>query len=145
MPIELSQALKSIEGFSALDEASLQQLLPFASMRTVRVGETVFCQGEPSPFFFGVISGEVVIQQVSKDGRLPAKVLAVVGPGGPFGESSIFEKTVRVAMATANKDGKLVAIRGSEFRKWMHRNPETAQPLLLALLKTSLLLQKPLE
>ncbi len=138
MSSELIQALKSLHGFNALEEGVLDQLLPFVSMRGVRVGETVFCQGEPSPYCFGVLSGEVVIQHVSKDSRFPPKVLAVVGPGGLFGESSIFEETLRVAMATANKNGKLLAIRGSEFRKWMQMHPETAQPLLLALLKTSL-------
>src|ERR1019366_2415932 len=138
MSSELRQALKSLHGFNVLDENALDQMLPFVSMRAVRIGETVFCQGEPSPYCFGVVSGEIIIQHVSKDSRFPSKVLAVVGSGGLFGESSIFEDTLRVAMATANKDGKLLAIRGSEFRKWMQMHPDTAQPLLLALLKTSL-------
>jgi CRP-like cAMP-binding protein len=138
MSSELKEDLKSLHGFNVLDENALDQMLPFVSMRAVRIGETVFCQGEPSPYCFGVVSGEIIIQHVSKDSRFPSKVLAVVGSGGLFGESSIFEDTLRVAMATANKDGKLLAIRGSEFRKWMQRHPETAQPLLLALLKTSL-------
>src|ERR1700690_4058813 len=110
MSSDIRQALKSLQGFNALEDAVLDQLLPFVSMRAVRVGETIFCQGEPSPYCFGVLSGEVVIQHVSKDSRFPPKVLAVVGPKGLFGESSIFEDTLRVAMATANKDGKLLAI-----------------------------------
>src|SRR5258708_7054664 len=136
MSSDLRQALKSLHGFSALEDSVLDQLLPFVSMRSVRVGETIFCQGEPSPYCFGVLSGEVIIQHVSKDNRFPPKVLAVVGPGGLFGESAIFEETLRVAMATGNKDGKLITIRGSELRKWIQAHAETAQPLLLALLKT---------
>jgi CRP-like cAMP-binding protein len=80
----------------------------------------------------------VIIQHVSKDSRFPPKVLGVVGPNGLFGESSIFEESPRAAMATAAKDGKLAVIRGVELREWMHQNPEDAQPLLLALLQTSL-------
>ena len=132
------QVLKSLQGFSALAEAAIDQIAPYASMRAVRAGETIFCQGEPSPYCFGVLSGEVIIQHVSKDSRFPPKVLGVVGPNGLFGESSIFEDRPRAAMATAAKDGKLAVIRGLELRVWMRQNPEEAQPLLLALLQTSL-------
>jgi CRP-like cAMP-binding protein len=138
MPSEVILALKSLQGFNALGEPLLEQLVPFVSLRAVRTGETVFCQGEPSPFCFGVLSGEVIIQRVSKDHRFPTKVLGVVGPNGLFGESSIFEEGARVAMASVGKEGKLVVIRGPQLREWIQKNPEKAQPLLLALLQTSL-------
>src|SRR5947199_9085478 len=115
MPSELSQALKTLQGFSALSGPVLDQFASFVSMRPVRAGETIFCQGEPSPYCFGVVSGEVVIQHMSKDARFTPKVLGVVGPGGLFGESSIFEDSPRVAMASASLDGKLIAIRGSRL------------------------------
>jgi CRP-like cAMP-binding protein len=134
----MMQALKSLQGFNALSEAALDHVTPYASMRAVRAGETIFCQGEPSPYCFGVLSGEVVIQHVSKDSRFPPKVLGVVGPGALFGESAIFEDSLRVAMATASKDGKLAVIRGLGLRGWMRQNPEEAQPLLMALWQTSL-------
>jgi CRP-like cAMP-binding protein len=138
MASDVLQALKSLQGFSALGEALLERLVPIASLRAVRTGETVFCQGEPSPFCFGVLSGEVVIQHVSRNNHFPTKVLGVVGPGGLFGESSIFEDSPRVAMASVGKDGKLVVVRGPQLRAWIQKNPDQAQPLLLALLKTSL-------
>ena len=138
MTMDLKQSLKSLQGFSALSEAALEQIVPFTALRDVRAGETVFCQGEPSPFCFGVLSGEVVIQHVSKDNRFPPKVLGVVGPGGLFGESSIFADSPRVAMASVGKDGKLLQIRGTLFREWLEQNQSAAHPLLLGLLQTSL-------
>lgn len=137
MSSELGRALKTLQGFSALSESALELLATFASLRTIRTGETIFCQGEPSPYCFGILSGEVMIQRVSKDRRFPPKVLGVVGPHGLFGESSIFEDSPRAAMASASQDGQLVAIRGTELREWIRRNPEAAQPLLLALLQAS--------
>src|SRR5258706_11799099 len=134
---ELGRALQSRKGFSALSKSGLEPLIGFASLRTIRAGETIFCQGEPSPFCFGVLSGEVVIQHVSKDRRFPPKVLGVIGPGGLFGESSIFEDSPRLAMASASKDGKLVVIRGAELRPWIQANPAAAQPLLLALFQAA--------
>jgi CRP-like cAMP-binding protein len=138
MSNDLTLALKTVQGFQALPEVVIEQIAPYASVRAVRAGETIFCQGEPSPYCFGVLSGEVIIQHVSKDSRFPPKVLGVVGEGGLFGESSLFEDSPRVAMATASKEGKLAVIRGAELRSWMNQNPESAQPLLLALLQTSL-------
>src|SRR5258708_40217040 len=102
MPSSMVQALRPLQGFSALSGAALDQIAPFAAVRAVRAGETIFCQGEPSPYCFGVLAGEIVIQHVSKDSRFPPKVLGVVGPGILFGESSIFEDKPRVAMATAS-------------------------------------------
>jgi len=138
MSSALNQAIKSLQGFNALSDAVIDQLVPFASERVIRAGETIFCQGEPSPYCFGVLSGEVVIQHVSKDSRFMPKLLGVVGAGGLFGESAIFEDSPRVAMASARKDGKLVALRGSQLREWVHKHPDIGQPLLLSLLQSSL-------
>ncbi len=135
---EILQGLKSLVGFSALDDKSLEQVVGVSSTRIIRAGETIFCQTEPSPFCFGVLSGEIVIQHVSKDSHLAPKVLGVVHPGGLFGESAIFEESPRAAMASASQDGKLLVVRGPALREWMKKNAQAAQPLLLALLKTSL-------
>src|SRR5260370_6810107 len=118
MPGDLRQALKSLQGFSALSDSVLDQLTNFASWRTIRAGETIFCQGEPSPYCFGILSGEVAIQRVSKDRRLSPKVLSILGPGSLFGESSFFEESPRAAMASANRNGKLLAITGTKLRDW---------------------------
>jgi CRP-like cAMP-binding protein len=134
----MKKALMSLQGFRALGDGALDHIAPFVSARIVRAGETVFCQGEPSPYCFGVLSGEVMIQKISEESRLPPQVLGVIGPGRLFGESSLFEGKPRAAMATVSKDGKLVVIQGSKLRDWIQDNQETAKPLLSVLLDTSL-------
>src|SRR5882672_9144731 len=99
-------------------------------IRSVRAGETIFCQGEPSPYCFGIISGGVVIQRVSKDRRFPPKVLSLLGPGSLFGESALFMESPRAAMASASQDGKLLAILGAKFRDWIKQDPAAGMPLL---------------
>jgi len=138
MAEELLQALKSVQGFSVLPDSVLEQLVPFASIRTLRAGETIFCQGEPSPFCFGILSGEIVIQHVSNDRRFPPKILGILGQGHLFGESSIFEDSARSAMASASANGSLVVIRGPQLREWIRKNPVASQPLLIALLGSSI-------
>lgn len=130
-------ALKTLQGFSALPDSAIAEIAAFTAVRKVRAGETVFAQGEPSPYFFGVCSGEVIIQRVSKDARFPNKVLGMVGTGGLFGESAIFEESPRAAMASAYKDGELLAVRGSDFRAWLKKNAEVSQSLLMTLFQTA--------
>ncbi len=139
MSSDLKKELKSLEGFNALNESILEQLVPYISRRIMHAGETIFCQGEPSPYCFGVLSGEVVIQHVSKDKRFPPKVLGVIGSGGLFGESSMFDESPRAAMASCSKDGTLLMLRGPQLREWIQKNPQTGQPLLLALWKTTMI------
>src|SRR5262245_19183091 len=105
MALSLREALKKIEGFSQLPDSILQELEAFASFRPVRAGETIFCQGEPSPYCFGVVEGEVTIQHVSTDRRFPPKILGIVKSGGLFGESAMFEDSARRALASASRDG----------------------------------------
>ena len=49
---DLRQALKSIQGFSSLSDAVLDQLLPFASLRTIRAGPDDFLSGRAIPLSF---------------------------------------------------------------------------------------------
>jgi CRP/FNR family transcriptional regulator, cyclic AMP receptor protein len=138
MATDLRTALHSIDLLCDLPSAHLDQLAGFAMIRTVRAGETIFCQGEPSPYCFGILRGEIQIQRVSRDRRQPPKVLSVLGPGALFGESSFFEESPRAAMASASKDGELIAILGMKLREWIRNEPTVGVPLLMGMLERTL-------
>jgi len=138
MATDLRTALHSIDLLRDLPPAHLEQLAGFAMIRTVRAGETIFCQGEPSPYCFGILRGEIHIQRVSRDRRQPPKVLSVLGPGALFGESSFFQESPRAAMASAAKDGELVAILGMKFREWIRTEPSVGVPVLMGMLDRTL-------
>src|SRR5580693_4460958 len=123
MTPEIKKALVSIDLLHNLPATSIQQLAQFAMIRTVRAGETIFCQGEPSPYCFGILSGEVLIQRVPLDRRQSSKVLSVLGPGTLFGESSFFVDTPRAAMASVSQNGQLIVIAGQKLRDWLRQNP----------------------
>ncbi len=138
MTQNIKDRIKTLPEFAGLADPVLDTLAGFCAIRLVRAGETIFCQGEPSPYFFVVLAGEVAIERVSTDRRFPKKILGIVGPGELFGESSIFEESSRVAMASASLDGELLVIRGPDFRQWLKAHPEMSHPLVLSLLKTTL-------
>jgi CRP/FNR family transcriptional regulator, cyclic AMP receptor protein len=135
---DINRALKSIPLLASLPEAMLEQLATFSKLRRVRSGETIFCQGEPSPFCFGIIEGQIAIQRVFKDKQLPPKILSLLGPGSFFGESALFEDSPRVAMASAAQNGTLIAIYGATWREWIKKDAQVSAPLLMGLLQNTM-------
>ncbi len=136
--MKTEKALHSLELFSKLPESALKQIAQFSKIRPMRAGETIFCQGEPSPYCFGILSGEVLIQRVARDRRFPPKILSALGPGSLFGESSFFEESPRAAMASASQDGELLAITGTTLRQWLASTPTEGQFVLLGMLENAL-------
>jgi CRP-like cAMP-binding protein len=134
----IRKALQAIDLFAHLPSHVLHQLASFSTLRSVRQGETIFCQGEPSPYCFGILSGEIIIQRVSKDARFLPKILGVLGPGELFGESCFFEDSPRAAMATVSREGRLVAIQGERLRAWLHQEPAVGTRLLMGMLDSAL-------
>src|SRR3954470_9517263 len=118
----LTPSLRLVDLLAELPPPFLRKLAQFSTLRKIRAGETIFCQGEPSPYCFGILSGQVTIQRVSKDKEFAPKVLSILGPGALFGEQALFKDAPRSATAMAAQDGELVAIQGKHFREWMEQN-----------------------
>jgi CRP/FNR family cyclic AMP-dependent transcriptional regulator len=138
MSEKIRKALKSIELFREMPDPVIARLAEFSQMRIIHTGETLFCQGEPSPYCFGVVLGEVTLQQVSPEVGISPKILAVVKPGSLFGEAALFDASHRAAMATASQDGEVVAISGTKLRDWIQTNASPDRDLLVDLLKNAL-------
>ncbi len=136
--MDIPKALHAVDLLSDLAPALLDDIAGFTTLRSMRAGETIFCQGEPSPYCFGIVSGEVAIERVSRDRRDGSKVLSSLGAGAWFGESAIVEVTPRAAMASAAQDGQLVVIHGQKLREWILRNPEPGMIVQTMLVKNLL-------
>src|SRR5437868_14281858 len=123
MSERIAKALRLVDLLADIPTPFLETLARFSLLRQIRSGETIFCQGEPSPYCFGIVSGQVTIQRVPKDKNFPPKVLSVLGPGALFGEQALFKESPRTAMAVASQNGELVAIQGKQFREWIEKDP----------------------
>ncbi len=134
----LRDALRSLQAFSLLPDSALESFLPFSRMRRLRAGETVFCQGEPSPYCFGVVSGEVLISWVAKDGLQPPVEIGILKPGELFGESAMLSDSPRAAMASARLDGELVVIQGPALRTWVESHPKEGLEFMMTMMSTIL-------
>jgi CRP-like cAMP-binding protein len=138
MSEKVSKALRLIDLLADLPAPLLAQLAKFSMLRQIRAGETIFCQGEPAPYCFGILSGQIKIQRVPREKEFPPKILSVLGPGSLFGEQALFKESPRTAMAVASQNGELVAIQGKQFRDWIEQDLTAGVPLLMGMLQNTI-------
>jgi len=91
-----------------------------------KAGQTIFSEGTPGDFLYGVIEGEVEI-------RKGGKVVDTIGPGGIFGEMALIDHTARSATAVAKTDCKAAQINEKRFYFLVQQTPNFALHLLRVL------------
>jgi len=117
--------------FAALDDDGASALRASMTQTTAGRGEVVFAEGEPGDRLFVIVEGKVKLGQTSVDGR--EQVMAILGPGGMFGELSLFDPGRRTSTATAVTDTILLGLGQGDLRPWLTGRPEVAEALLRAL------------
>jgi small-conductance mechanosensitive channel len=92
-------------------------------------GEVLFRQGDPGSSCFvvarGKIKGEIVYEE---NGKRFAKEFEI-GPGGLFGEMSLFTGMPRTAIGIIAEESELLEIQAEDFRSLLVRNPEAAEAI----------------
>lgn len=117
--------LKSLEVFKLLPDEKLECLANECREVTIKIGETLFREGDQGESMFVVLSGEVYIE--SED-----TVIALRGQGEYFGEMTLLEGKPRSATVKAVKECRLLEIFKGQFLAHFASNPET----LMSFLKT---------
>lgn len=117
--------------FAALDDDGAAALRASMTQTTAGRGDVVFAEGDPGDRLYVIVDGKVKIGQTSADGR--EQVLVVLGPGGMFGELSLFDPGSRTSTATAVTDAVLLGLGQRDLRPWLTGRPEVAEALLRAL------------
>jgi len=90
-------------------------------------GEVLFRQGETGETCYivakGMIRGEVVYEEKGKRYTSEFKI----GPGGVFGEMSLFTGFPRTATGFVEEDSELLEIEAEDFAHLLSRNPNVAE------------------
>ncbi len=95
--------------FDRLPTKTRRALEAAATTRTLRVGETLVAEGDPSTTLFVVTSGRL---EVVKAGRGPSAAhrLDEIGPGEPVGEIGFFDRRPRSATVRALEESTVLAL-----------------------------------
>lgn len=85
-------------------------------------GDLLFQQGDPSDTLFVVLDGQVAVATRSNDGR--ESLVAVLEPGGVFGDMGMFDGEPRSADARALDDSRVLGIPYTDVRAALEARPE---------------------
>jgi small-conductance mechanosensitive channel/CRP-like cAMP-binding protein len=110
-------------------EADLRAMAGRVKRSIYTKGEVLFRQGDNGSSCFivgrGLIKGEIVFEE---NGKRFAEAFEV-GPGGLFGEMSLFTGMPRTATGVVAEESELLEIQPEDFQSLLCRNPEPAEAI----------------
>jgi len=117
--------------FAGLSAEQLDALAAFLRPRAYRKGAVVFSEGDAGTSLYLIEKGEVKLTILSPDGK--EVIVALLGPGGFFGELALLDGGSRSATAVARSDARLLALEREHLLQFLERHPQAAASLLAAL------------
>jgi CRP/FNR family transcriptional regulator, cyclic AMP receptor protein len=131
----LVEMLRKVPLFSGLDNRELEFVLGAGREVSFRTGQKIITQGEPGLSFLLVLEGKT---EVRKRGRR----IAVVEPGGFFGEMTVFDDKPRSADIVAVEPTKCFGIASWSFFPVLRANPSVAIGIIRELVRRLRLLDE---
>jgi len=113
--------LKGISLFKDLSDAEIRELEPYLVTATMKKKETIFSEGEPSEWFFLVLSGKVKITKLSHEGK--EIILEVISPTDIFGGVAVIKGFPYPANAVAMENGEILKISRRNLMRIVDRFP----------------------
>jgi CRP-like cAMP-binding protein/Fe-S-cluster-containing hydrogenase component 2 len=116
----LSTLIRRIPMLRFAADAEFNRLLEKAELRTFKVGEMIFEEGDPAESVFVVNDGFVKIAKTESE---KPRVLGYLVEGDCFGESGCLSGAPRSATASAMGNMEVLAIPAAEFKAVVQSNP----------------------
>lgn len=117
--------------FRRLQPTDRQRLAEVARAQHYAKGASIFSEGDPSDFFFTVVSGRVKVFKMTPTGK--DVILEVFGPGDPLGATAAYEGRPFPASAVALEDTTCVLIPRQAFFALLEQHPSLVRGLLTGL------------
>jgi CRP/FNR family transcriptional regulator, cyclic AMP receptor protein len=115
----LVEMLRKVPLFSGLDRRELESVVGAGREVSFESGQKIITQGEPGLSFLLVLEGKTEV-------RKRGKRIAVIEPGGFFGEMTVFDDKPRSADIVALVPTKCFGIASWSFFPVLRSNPSIA-------------------
>ncbi len=127
------QSLSNVPLLEGLQPEDLNTLAPNIETRNYEKGETLFLKGDKGGALLIVASGNVELFVYDEDRQ--RIVLSQVGPGGFFGEVTLFDNSERTANAIATESTTVLILRQDVIVNFLRRHPDAAIHVISVLSK----------
>lgn len=131
MPTNPEEILRTAKPFGAVPRAERKLLAEVADVRSFDPGETLFLEGEPSNFFYSIVSGRVKIFKTTRSGK--DIILGIFSAGDPVGSVAVFKEVPYPASAQALTQTVCISIARQDLYTLLEDHPSLARGLLLGL------------
>jgi CRP-like cAMP-binding protein len=128
MTSDLTGVLRQTSLLRSVPGEDLKAVVAASRLRAFRRGQVVFTTGDPGDTLIVVISGRVKVEVRSADGG--ELTLAIIEPGGVFGELSVADGGSRSADAETLEACELLFVPGETIHGICARVPSAAQALM---------------
>ena len=122
MQQKIRQVIANNHLFEGLRPDLIDEIASSATRRTVGAGEILFQKGDPADALWGVLSGRIVIDVGTEDGK--EIVLDVFVEGGVFGEVGVLDFGPRRVEARATEKSELFRLERKHFLRYLQSSPE---------------------
>ncbi len=123
-----TDVLANIPLFRRVSPEDRERIAQLARVRHYDRGEHVFNEGDPSDFFFVVVTGLIkVFKQAPNGGDI---ILEMFGPGGPLGAVATYESRPYPASAAAMEPSVCLLIPRQAFFQLLEQHPMLVRGLL---------------
>jgi CRP/FNR family cyclic AMP-dependent transcriptional regulator len=124
----LANMLGSVPLFSGLEKKDLEEIAGIGKEVTFEAGRTILKQGEPGIGFLLILEGKAEV-------RRKGKVVAILGPGGFFGEMSVIDDSPRSADVVAIEPTRCFGVTAWSFTPMLRSNPSIAIGIITELVR----------
>jgi small-conductance mechanosensitive channel/CRP-like cAMP-binding protein len=128
--LERERVLGRVDLLSRLTDEQRRQIAAASTIRIFGAGETIVRQDEPGQSMFIVCSGAAAV--LLDPGR---REVAVIPPGGYFGEMSLLTGDARAASVVARGDTAVLELDAEVFRALGAADPKAVEEIGLAAIK----------
>lgn len=117
-----TSVIKDVRLFQSLEQNQLSVIESKGELRSYKIGDTVFNQGDSGTHLYCIINGRIEISMTMGETNEHAPV-HVATSGSIFGEFVLFENKTRSAAARATKPTEIFAITADHLREIFQKDP----------------------
>jgi CRP-like cAMP-binding protein len=128
---EIDEAIRRSLVFRRLSAEDRERLGAVSRLKNIPKGARIFAEGDPSDFFFTILSGRVKIFKMTPSGK--DIILEIFGPGDPLGAVAVYEGRPFPASAVALEDTACILVPRAAFFALLEAHPSLVRGLLLGL------------